>query len=116
MTFIFHRSHIQGRVQISSELRQLKLGEEPQKGAEQIRDVHKVRLLFCQLRPSSKEKYGGRSHQLLRIPLIRFFCVLDRVFAFLVGSASRILTTDTLVFFSTDERCVVDQYDPVMRP
>lgn len=35
-------SHIQGRVQISNELKQHKLGEEPQRGSEQIRIVHKV--------------------------------------------------------------------------
>ncbi|KAL5525678.1 hypothetical protein ACEPAG_7014 [Sanghuangporus baumii] len=34
-------AHIQGRVQISTELKQHKLGDEPQKGAEQIRIVHK---------------------------------------------------------------------------
>ena len=36
-------AHIQGRVQISGELKLHKLGEEPQKGSEQIRTVHKVR-------------------------------------------------------------------------
>ncbi|KAL5504237.1 NUP49 [Sanghuangporus vaninii] len=34
-------AHIQGRVQISTELKQHKLGDEPRKGAEQIRIVHK---------------------------------------------------------------------------
>ncbi|THH08877.1 hypothetical protein EW145_g2412 [Phellinidium pouzarii] len=34
-------THIQGRVQIGDELKQTKLGEEPQKGSEQIRIVHK---------------------------------------------------------------------------
>ncbi|KAH8117918.1 hypothetical protein DFH11DRAFT_1541185 [Phellopilus nigrolimitatus] len=35
-------THIQGRVQISNVLRQNNLGDEPQKGAEQIRSVHKL--------------------------------------------------------------------------
>ena len=39
-------SHIQGRVQISTELKQHKLGDEPQKGAEQIRIVHKVQFFY----------------------------------------------------------------------
>lgn len=36
------RTHIQGRVQISKDLHQRKLGEEPTKGQEQIRTIHKV--------------------------------------------------------------------------
>jgi hypothetical protein len=40
-----YRSHIQGRVQISNELKQLKLGEEPTKGQELIHAVHKVSSL-----------------------------------------------------------------------
>ena len=38
-----YSSFIQGRVQISTELKQNRLDEEPVKGAEQIRSVHKVR-------------------------------------------------------------------------
>ncbi|TDL25702.1 hypothetical protein BD410DRAFT_887534 [Rickenella mellea] len=38
-------THIQGRVQICTELKQHKLGDEPVKGSEQIRSVHKVRDL-----------------------------------------------------------------------
>lgn len=37
-------AHIQGRIQIGNELKQHKLGEEPQKGSEQIRAVCKVCL------------------------------------------------------------------------
>lgn len=35
-------SHIQGRIQISKELHQRKLGEEATKGQDMIRTVHKV--------------------------------------------------------------------------
>ena len=41
---MFISAHIQGRVQISTELKPNKLGDEPTKGAEQIRSVHKVRI------------------------------------------------------------------------
>lgn len=36
------RAHIQGRVQISNDLKQRKLGEEATKGQDHIRSVHKV--------------------------------------------------------------------------
>ena len=39
-------SHIQGRVQISKDLHQRKLGDEPLKGQELIRSLHKV-LILC---------------------------------------------------------------------
>ena len=38
----FFRTHIQGRVQISTEIKQRKLGEEPTKSQELIHGVHKV--------------------------------------------------------------------------
>lgn len=41
---IHNSAHIQGRIQIGNELKQHKLGEEPQKGSEQIRAVCKVCL------------------------------------------------------------------------
>lgn len=37
-------SHIQGRVQISKDLHQRKLGDEPLKGQELIRSLHKVAI------------------------------------------------------------------------
>ena len=60
-------SHIQGRVQISTELKQRKLGEEPQKGSEEIRAVHKVCLrehyfVSCfprALRPYTRSEISG---------------------------------------------------------
>lgn len=41
---IHNSAHIQGRIQIGNELKQHRLGEEPQKGSEQIRAVCKVCL------------------------------------------------------------------------
>ena len=44
LTIILHSQVIQGRIQISSDLKQRKLGDEAAKGQELVRAVHKVRL------------------------------------------------------------------------
>ena len=42
-------AHIQGRVQISNDLKQRKLGQEPTKGQALTREVHKVGLYLVTL-------------------------------------------------------------------
>lgn len=39
---MLHSTHIQGRIQISNELKRRKLGQEPMKGRELIEETHKV--------------------------------------------------------------------------
>jgi hypothetical protein len=43
----FFRAHIQGRVQISKDLKQRKVGEEATKGQDLIRKTHKVGRFSC---------------------------------------------------------------------